>query len=92
MPETESNEGGVSADRTEMIADRPVHYRTHRLGDGTNLAVAEHIRRHDSDEGWQLLYGEWTDFLDADSPEGSAVAALAKADAEMRFRLNTLGK
>ena len=80
------------AERTELIADRPVRYRYHRLADGAQVAVAEHIRRNDSDDGWQLRYGEWTDFPDAGTPDRSATAALADADREMRFRLNTLGK
>ena len=56
--------------------------------------VPEHIIRLDSPgaPGWQLRYGEWTDYPDPPTDRGGAAKSLTAAIAELQFRIDTLGK
>ena len=62
------------------------------LADGRRCVVPENIRRVDDSQlhGWQIRYGEWTDFPDCGAD--GAAPALAAAIELLRIRLNTLGK
>ncbi|ATE61194.1 hypothetical protein [Thauera sinica] len=75
-------------------ADIPLRYRTVTTAAGRSFEVPEHIvRREDpAPAGWQLRYGEWTDYPDRPGDGDGAAKALALAIAEMRFRIDTLGK
>lgn len=72
----------------------PLHYRTVTTATGRSFEVPEHIVRQEgsSPAGWQLRYGEWTDYPDRQGDVDGAARALALAIAEMRFRIDTLGK
>jgi hypothetical protein len=81
-------------DGMTWIAGKPVHYRRLATASGRAFAVPEHIVRIDGEEGcgWQLRYGEWTDFPDDAGVRADPAEALERAIREMEFRLNTLGK
>lgn len=81
-----------AGERVEWIAERPVRYRSLCLADGLRVQVAEYIERNATQDGWVLRYGEWSDYPDPTPNHAGAQAALARADEELRFRLNTLGK
>lgn len=72
-----------------------MQFRLITTSSGHEFKVPEHILRRDdaSGHGWQLRYGEWTDYPDSPG-EGRPAAqqSLDKAMAEMQFRLDTLGK
>lgn len=61
---------------------------------GYKFEVPEHILRIDNEmlHGWQLRYGEWTDYPDNPGGRPGSEKALDKAIAEMKFRIETLGK
>lgn len=42
--------------------------------------------------GWQLRYGDWTDYPDRTGARDGAEQALQAAIFDMRFRIETLGK
>jgi hypothetical protein len=75
-------------------AEIPIRYRTLTIGSGRAFEVPEHIVRLESPSplGWQLRYGEWTDYPDRPDDPNGAEKALTLAIAEMHFRLETLGK
>lgn len=82
---------------TDVIASlggKQVRYRQIVTAAGLMFDVPEHIVRMDDPDvrGWQLRYGEWTIYLDENGGRTDSGAALARAVAEMDFRLNTLGK
>lgn len=70
-----------------------IAYRQVTTAAGAVFSVAEFILRVDEAEfhGWQLRYGEWTDFADRPGSEGSALALQAAQD-EMRERIEYRGK
>lgn len=71
-----------------------IEYRLVATAKGDRFKVPQFIVRLDepSFAGWQLRYGEWTDYPDRSSGQAGAAAALEAAMAEMIFRMNTLGK
>jgi hypothetical protein len=71
-----------------------MQYRQVTTAAGYCFAVPEHIIRIDDEafSGWQLRYGEWTDYPDCPEGRGGAEKALRQAMFEMQFRIDTLGK
>ncbi len=69
-------------------------YRQLSTAAGHRFEVPEHILRRDDAAltGWQLRYGDWTDYPDGPSGQAGAERALALAISEMNFRIDTLGK
>ncbi|HEX5392060.1 MAG TPA: hypothetical protein VFW68_02180 [Rhodocyclaceae bacterium] len=61
---------------------------------GDEFSVPEHILRRDDAAltGWQLRYGEWTDYPDLPGGRDGAEKALKRAMDDMQFRIDTLGK
>lgn len=61
---------------------------------GEVFLVPELILRVDdaSLNGWQLRYGDWTDYPDRPGGREGAEEALRAAIFDMRFRIETLGK
>ena len=72
----------------------PLRYRTLTTAAGQVFKVPEHIIRLEGSAppGWQLRYGEWTDYPDRRGDPDGAEKALALAIDEMQFRIETLGK
>jgi len=70
-----------------------IAYRQLTTADGTAFSVPEFILRVDDADfcGWQLRYGEWTDFADRPGPDG-ADQALQLAVEEMLERVEYRGK
>ena len=68
-------------------------YRQLSTADGQVFSVPEFILRVDEADfrGWQLRYGEWTDFADQPGAAGSATA-LQRAVEEMLERVEYRGK
>ena len=68
-------------------------YRQLTTASGAVFSVPEFILRADeaSFSGWQLRYGEWTDFADRPGADGAA-QALQLAMAEMQERIDYRGK
>lgn len=68
-------------------------YRQLSTADGKVFSVPEFILRMDEANfhGWQLRYGEWTDFADLPGADGSA-HALQRAVEEMLERVEYRGK
>lgn len=68
-------------------------YRQLTTASGAVFSVPEFILRVDeaSFSGWQLRYGEWTDFADRPGADGAA-QALQLAMAEMQERIDYRGK
>lgn len=71
-----------------------MEYKTITTAAGQVFSVPEHIIRNDEGPlaGWQLRYGEWTDYPDKQEGAGGALRALEIAIAEMQRRIDTLGK
>lgn len=71
-----------------------MQYRNLTTAAGHEFSVPEHILRVDDDafNGWQLRYGEWTNYPDYPGGKSGSEKALVVALAEMQFRLDTLGK
>lgn len=71
-----------------------MQYRKVTTPSGYEFEVPEHIVRIDNEmlNGWQLRYGEWTDYPDNPGGRPGSEKALDKAIAEMQFRIETLGK
>lgn len=61
---------------------------------GEAFLVPELILRVDDESlrGWQLRYGDWTDYPDRSGGRDGAEQALQAAIFDMRFRIETLGK
>lgn len=78
----------------ELISGHRLAFRQVTLADGTCHEVPHFIVRQDEPSlaGWQLRFGEWTDYPDRAHGGVDAAKALEKAVAEMIFRMNTLGK
>ena len=68
-----------------------VQYRLLITAAGEQFSVPEYILRVDAAGagGWQLRYGEWTDYVDV---AGDAAGALALAIEEMTARIEYRGK
>ena len=68
-----------------------VQYRPLITAAGEQFSVPEYILRVEGAGagGWQLRYGEWTDYADV---AGDAAAALALAIEEMTARIEYRGK
>ncbi|WP_178970647.1 hypothetical protein [Aquitalea sp. LB_tupeE] len=68
-------------------------YRQLSTADGKVFSVPEFILRVDEAgfSGWQLRYGEWTDFADQPGADGRA-EALQRAVEEMLERVEYRGK
>lgn len=71
-----------------------MQYRNLTTVGGHEFCVPEHIVRIDDEalNGWQLRYGEWTDYPDASGGRCASEKALQRAIAEMQFRIETVGK
>jgi hypothetical protein len=71
-----------------------MEYKTITTAAGQVFSVPEHILRNDESQpaGWQLRYGEWTDYPDKSERAGGALRALEIAMTEMQRRIDTLGK
>jgi hypothetical protein len=71
-----------------------MQYRNLITTAGHEFCVPEYILRVDNEglNGWQLRYGEWTDYPDYPGGKSGSAKALDLALAEMQFRLDTLGK
>jgi len=70
-----------------------IAYRQLTTAAGDMFSVPEFILRVDETDfsGWQLRYGEWTDFADHRGPDGSA-QSLEMAVTEMMERIEYRGK
>ncbi|WP_147456237.1 hypothetical protein [Aquitalea palustris] len=70
-----------------------IQYRQLTTAAGTIFSVPEFILRVDEAHfcGWQLRYGEWTDFADRPGPDGASLA-LQMAVEEMLERVEYRGK
>ncbi|WP_028311833.1 hypothetical protein [Derxia gummosa] len=81
---------------SEIPPDQPLQpeRRPVTTAAGETFDVPEFILRIDEPgrAGWQLRYGEWTDYPDAGPGGADARRALDKAIAEMQFRIETRGK
>ena len=71
-----------------------MQYRNLTTAAGHEFSVPEYVVRIDEEgrSGWQLRYGEWTDYPDYPGGRSGSKKALDLAVAEMQFRLDTLGK
>jgi hypothetical protein len=81
-------------DHTMFVQDSSsIVYRQVSTADGQVFAVPEFILRVDEADfrGWQLRYGEWTDFADPPGADGRALA-LQRAVEEMLERVEYRGK
>lgn len=69
-------------------------HKTITIASGQVFSVPEHILRNDAVQpfGWQLRYGEWTDYPDQADALGGARRSLEIASAELQKRIETLGK
>ena len=86
---------------TKPMTDMPsnswvkkVAFRLITTAKGEQFSVPIFIERLDSQSptGWQLRYGEWTDFFDCSNSKTGASESLEKAISEMIIRINALGK
>jgi|GEM_PF-2730010 len=70
-----------------------IRYRAFTTPEGSVLMVPEFIYRIDNahSPGWQLRFGEWTDYADQAGRNGSAIA-LKRAIEEMMDRIEYRGK
>jgi hypothetical protein len=71
-----------------------MQYRKITTAAGDSFDVPEYIVRFDGESltGWQLRYGEWTDYEDRPGGKGGVEKALQSAICEMTSRIEYKGK
>lgn len=71
-----------------------MEYREVTTAAGHQFSVPEYIVRKDEEDltGWQLRYGEWTDFEDRPGGKAGMKKALELAICEMTSRIEYKGK